>query len=143
MVPVTLSLGIPQGRLEGPVRAESELLRFVSRSETMVLSSLLMIIGRSWSSASPISRQTKNQVRTVPILVSVTICTWNRAAILDRTLESFRSLRVPDGVEWELLLVDNNCTDETPEVARCHAVHLPLRLLVEPVQGVSIARNCA
>jgi len=85
----------------------------------------------------------KNQVQTVPELITIAICTWNRAAILDRTLESFQSLRIPDGVDWELLLVDNNCTDETPEVARRHAAHLPLRLLVEPVQGVGIARNRA
>ncbi len=79
----------------------------------------------------------------MPVLVSIAICTWNRAAVLDRTLESLRDLRVPDGIDWELLVVDNNSTDETPQVARRHAAHLPLRLLFEPVQGVGVARNRA
>lgn len=52
-------------------------------------------------------------------------------------------LSIPPGVEWELLVVDNNCSDDTPAVISHHASHLPIRQLSEPRQGLSNARNCA
>ena len=75
--------------------------------------------------------------------LSVAICTWNRASLLDQTLASFRSLRIPAGVTWEVLVVDNNCTDDTPAVLTRHLANLPLVALREPNQGQSHARNCA
>lgn len=75
--------------------------------------------------------------------LTVAICTWNRADLLDQTLAEMRRLRIPEGVEWELLVVNNNCTDHTDEVLARHAGHLPLRRLLEPKQGLSHARNCA
>lgn len=75
--------------------------------------------------------------------VTVAICTWNRAKLLDQTLERMHSLRIPEGVEWELLVVDNNSTDDTAEVVARHADRLPLTRLVERKQGLSHARNCA
>lgn len=75
--------------------------------------------------------------------VTVAICTWNRAALLDRTLAKLRELTLPDGTTWELLVVNNNCTDDTDAVAAKHADSLPLRLLRETKQGLSNARNCA
>jgi glycosyltransferase involved in cell wall biosynthesis len=75
--------------------------------------------------------------------ISVAICTWNRAAWLDRTLTELRSLRIPTGVEWELLVVNNNCSDNTDEVLRRHANLLPLHSIFESRQGLSNARNAA
>ena len=49
-------------------------------------------------------------------LVSVAICTWNRSAVLGLTLDQLTRLRVPADVEWELLVVNNNCTDDTDAV---------------------------
>ncbi len=40
-------------------------------------------------------------------LFSVIICTWNRAKLLDPTLDSLAGLRIPDGLDWEVLVVDN------------------------------------
>jgi glycosyltransferase involved in cell wall biosynthesis len=77
------------------------------------------------------------------VLVTVAICTWNRAALLDRTLTRLRDLRTPPGLAWELLVVDNNCTDATPDVLARHAGRLPIRALREPRQGHSHARNRA
>jgi glycosyltransferase involved in cell wall biosynthesis len=74
--------------------------------------------------------------------VTVAICTWNRAALLDRTLARMRDL-APPGVEWELLVVNNNSTDDTDAVIAKHAAALPLRRLLETKQGLSNARNCA
>ena len=32
--------------------------------------------------------------------VTVAICTWNRARLLEQTLTGMRSLCIPDGVDW-------------------------------------------
>lgn len=75
--------------------------------------------------------------------LTVAICTWNRADLLDRTLNELRHVEIPPGVEWELLVVNNNCSDHTDAVLGRHASHLPLRRLFEETQGLSAARNRA
>ena len=40
--------------------------------------------------------------------VTVAICNWNRATLLRQTLEQMMRLRIPDGIDWELLVVNNN-----------------------------------
>lgn len=75
--------------------------------------------------------------------ITVAICTWNRADLLDQTLTRMRDLKVPERLDWELLVVNNNCTDDTDSVIARHAEHLPIRRLFEPKQGHSNARNCA
>ncbi len=75
--------------------------------------------------------------------VTVSICTWNRAPLLRSALESLRAVEVPEGVRFELLVVDNGSSDETPEVLREHASALPLRVVCEPEPGLSRARNRA
>jgi glycosyltransferase involved in cell wall biosynthesis len=40
--------------------------------------------------------------------------------------------RVPAGLRWKLIVVANNCTDETEEVAAQFAARLPLVCLKEP-----------
>jgi glycosyltransferase involved in cell wall biosynthesis len=75
--------------------------------------------------------------------ITVAICTWNRAKLLDQTLTQMHPLRIPEGVDWELLVVNNNCTDDTDAVLERHASALPLRRLFESKQGHSNARNFA
>lgn len=79
------------------------------------------------------------------MLMTVAICTWNRSRLLDATLLEMEKLRIPQGVSWELLVVDNNSKDDTAEVIRRHAAKgiLPLRGLFEAKPGHSNARNCA
>jgi hypothetical protein len=36
--------------------------------------------------------------------LSVGICTWNRVALLDRTIWAMHDLRIPAGLEWDRLL---------------------------------------
>jgi hypothetical protein len=77
------------------------------------------------------------------MIVSVAICTWNRARLLEGTLAGFVELSIPPGVEWELLVVNNNCTDETDEVIARFEGRLPIRRFQEPDPGLSRARNRA
>ena len=72
---------------------------------------------------------------------SVVIATHNRAPVLRGTLRSLAALR-PDG-PWEVVVVDNNSTDDTGEVVRAAAAGFPveLRYVVEAQPGRSPALN--
>ena len=72
---------------------------------------------------------------------SVVIATYNRAGDLDATLRSLANLRV-DG-PWEVVVVDNNSTDETRAVVERAAGSFPvsLRYVFERAQGRSPALN--
>ena len=50
--------------------------------------------------------------------ITVAICTWNRCELLRQTLEQMTKLVIPPRVVWELLVVNNNCTDDTAARAR-------------------------
>jgi len=76
-------------------------------------------------------------------MITIAICTWNRAKLLDRTLAAMRRLEVPKGLDWEILVVDNACTDDTGEVVASHASRLPVRALRESRKGKSNAANLA
>ncbi|MBV9958686.1 MAG: glycosyltransferase family 2 protein, partial [Acidobacteria bacterium] len=75
--------------------------------------------------------------------ITVAICTWNRCALLEQTLERVAALRIPHGVEWELLVINNNSTDATPATLAAFASRLPLRAVFEAEPGLSHARNRA
>ena len=72
---------------------------------------------------------------------SVVIATYNRAADLRGTLASLATLQ-PDG-PWEVIVVDNNSTDDTRAVIEAAARDFPteLRYLYEARQGRSPALN--
>ena len=77
------------------------------------------------------------------MLVTVAICTWNRSVLLCQALEQMTRLAIPAGVDWELLVVNNNSTDATDEVIATFVSRLPVRRLFEPQPGQSHARNAA
>lgn len=71
--------------------------------------------------------------------VSVIICTHNRAHYLPRCLDSLLRQTLSRDA-FEIIVVDNACTDDTPSV--CHRYETKgIRRLVEPVAGLSRARN--
>lgn len=74
---------------------------------------------------------------------TILICTYNRASLLGPTLDSVAALTSPPDVDWDVLVVDNNSTDETRTVVerRQAAFPVPLRYLFEPQQGKSNALN--
>jgi glycosyltransferase involved in cell wall biosynthesis len=75
--------------------------------------------------------------------LSVLICTYNRAAFLDQTLRGIASCVRPEHCRLELVVVDNNSTDNTPAVVTAAAAFMPfpLRYAVEKQQGKSFALN--
>jgi glycosyltransferase involved in cell wall biosynthesis len=75
--------------------------------------------------------------------LTVLICTWNRAALLDETLASLAAMDVPRDRQWDVTVVDNNSSDHTRDVvaARVASFPVPLRYLFEPRQGKSWAMN--
>ena len=77
------------------------------------------------------------------VKATVAICTWNRASILRDALEAMERLDIPGGVEWELIVVNNNSTDHTNTVVAEFEGKLPVRGLFEPTPGKSYALNRA
>ncbi len=73
--------------------------------------------------------------------VSVIVSTWNRAEVLKVGLMSLIQQDF-DG-DYEIIVMDNNSTDDTPSVVRTimKGSRVPLRYVVEKNQGLSFARN--
>jgi GT2 family glycosyltransferase len=72
--------------------------------------------------------------------VSVIICSWNRSRRLALTLAAIAEGQAGSAPEWELVLVNNNCTDDTDAAAEAFRERLPLVYVHEPLQGLSRAR---
>ena len=77
--------------------------------------------------------------------ITVVLCTYNRCDRLATALESVAVSRLPESVSWEVLVVDNNSTDQTCEVVERFASQYPgrFRYTFEPRPGKSHALNCA
>jgi glycosyltransferase involved in cell wall biosynthesis len=75
--------------------------------------------------------------------LSVVLCTYNRAAELEQSLAALAAQQVPTDVDWELVLINNNSTDDTEAVCRRFSAMAPTRVtyLFEAQQGLSKARN--
>lgn len=76
--------------------------------------------------------------------LSIVIATFNRAGGLIRTLRSvLLNVELP-AEDWEVVVVDNNCTDNTRELFaefRAKNKRFNLHIVREPEQGLSHARN--
>jgi glycosyltransferase involved in cell wall biosynthesis len=74
---------------------------------------------------------------------TVILCTYNRSESLTKTLASAARLKLPESVDWEVLVVDNNSNDQTREVTEdfCRQYPEHFRYLFEPRQGKSYALN--
>lgn len=77
------------------------------------------------------------------MLLSVAICTYNRAALLNRALDSVTN-QTPANDEIEILVVDNGSTDDTRDlIAVRQRQDNRIRYIVEPNPGIAHARNRA
>jgi glycosyltransferase involved in cell wall biosynthesis len=74
---------------------------------------------------------------------SVLVCTYNRAALLRDTLVALQSMTRPADCDVEIIVVDNNSTDNTPHViaAAQSETRIPIVSLHERKQGKSFALN--
>jgi len=79
--------------------------------------------------------------RKIPI--SVVICTCNRQLSLKNLLESIAKIIVPSDINFEVLIIDNNSTDNTKKIVKkfLGLVSINLRYFLETNQGLSYARN--
>lgn len=78
------------------------------------------------------------------IALSVIIATYNRAPYIGDTLQSLLTQTL-DSQLWEVLVVNNNSSDNTLQVVKEFAQQHPqinLRVVTEQRQGLSHARNC-
>ena len=74
--------------------------------------------------------------------VSVIVCTHNRAALLPKMIEQLSSQDYPKDC-FEVIIVDNCSSDDTPDVVKRFIpdCELTLRLIQESRPGVTFARN--
>jgi glucosyl-dolichyl phosphate glucuronosyltransferase len=72
--------------------------------------------------------------------ISIIICTHNRCQSLQRTLQTCCGLEIPAGLQWELVVVDNDSTDATRKVCESFSGRL-LRYQFEGLKGKSHALN--
>lgn len=75
--------------------------------------------------------------------VTVLVCTRNRGELFEQVCRTLLEQSAP-GRRWELLIVDNGSTDDTPVRAKAVEQQWPeiVRVVREPKAGLSIARNC-
>lgn len=76
-------------------------------------------------------------------MISVIICTYNREKYIFRCIESLTKNEFPRS-EYEIVIVDNNCTDGTvAELERFKATYpdICIRYFLETTQGLSHSRN--
>ena len=87
-------------------------------------------------------RDMKTAVSKTPLL-TIAVCTWNRAELLRDCLDSIAAQ--PDiSLAYEVLVVDNGSSDNTQEVCKQYMGKLPgFRSVIELKTGLSNARNRA
>jgi glycosyltransferase involved in cell wall biosynthesis len=75
--------------------------------------------------------------------LSVILCTYNRSGILPKALDGIAGQVLSKSDDWEVLVVDNNSSDQTRNVVKEYCRRYPdrFRYLFEAQQGLSHARN--
>lgn len=77
--------------------------------------------------------------------VSVIVCCYNSSKRLPETLKHLSQQNIPAHIEWEIILVDNNSTDNTKEVAcnvwRSYKKNISFKIINESQQGLTHARE--
>jgi glycosyltransferase involved in cell wall biosynthesis len=75
--------------------------------------------------------------------ITITVVTYNGARTIGRTLNALCNLILPENMDFDVLVVDNCSTDDTPDIVESFRGKLPLGCILENQQGVSHARNRA
>lgn len=82
--------------------------------------------------------------KTMSIDFTVAIPTYNGARRLPKLLEKLRQQTDLEQISWEIIVVDNNSSDNTAQVVQEYQgnwlVDVPLTYILEPEQGAAFAR---
>lgn len=78
--------------------------------------------------------------------ISIIICCYNSASRLPETIKHIGLQKVQKSLEWEVIVVNNNSSDNTSEVAETEAkkydqIKDKFRIVDEPKPGLSFARQ--
>ena len=77
--------------------------------------------------------------------ISVIICCYNSAKLLPQTLKHIAGQIRLEHIKWEVLIIDNNSSDNTVETVKNEVdknnYTFDLRIISEPQQGLSYARK--
>jgi len=74
---------------------------------------------------------------------TIAICTYNRATVIEHSIKSVLS-QTASRSNYEILIIDNNCTDNTVEIVNKYSsMNDNIRLVNEQNQGLSYSRNRA
>jgi len=78
---------------------------------------------------------------------TVAICTYNGEKRLPAVLERLRSQINTEQISWEIVVIDNNSTDNTAKLIQEYQVNwpqaYPIKYYFEPAQGLAFARQLA
>jgi len=75
--------------------------------------------------------------------ISIVICTYNRSALLKKALDSVLNINTRPEISYEVIVIDNNSTDDTQSVVKSNEPKFDGRLkcFIELNKGLSNARN--
>ncbi len=73
--------------------------------------------------------------------ISIILSTWNNCHRLSKTLNAIAQCVAPADIQWQIVLVNNNCTDQTARIVNSLKHKLPIAYVEEPRQGLSRAKN--
>jgi len=78
--------------------------------------------------------------------VSIVICCYNSSKLLPETIRHISLLKIPAGISFEIIIVDNNSNDSTSQTAeellkKYISGNVTYKILFQPVQGLSAARK--
>lgn len=98
---------------------------------------------RDWIASAAICTERVVLPHAMSAMVSIIICSRNRCRSLSETLGSIAQMTVPPELSWELIVVDNDSSDDTwkmvEEFARKSGLNV--RYVVERRHGLGHARN--
>ncbi len=75
--------------------------------------------------------------------ISVVLCCYNSAEVIQASIRSLSAQDIPEGMGYELILVDNNCTDDSISLAQSAWKDTPFPLIIvkETQPGLIYARK--
>jgi len=78
------------------------------------------------------------------IVISIVVCTYNRAAILERALQTLDCQQTEGTFTYDIVVVDDASSDNTPRVVRDFAAKstVPVNYVLAGGRGIAQARNC-